>query len=141
MNWDLMVYDNEAVVSVTKEFTFDSAHFLNKYEGKCANLHGHTYKLQVTVSGKLNKQGMVIDFNELKEIINKKIVAIFDHKVINEVFPYNPTAENMTIYFFEVIKEYLEKNYKNKIFVERVRLYETPTSYVEYKGVYNNAIC
>lgn len=130
----LMIYDKEALVSVTKEFTFDSAHFLENYSGKCANLHGHTYKLQVTVFGKLNEQGMVIDFNEIKNLVNELIVNNFDHQLINDVFPYNPTAENMVIYIFEVIKDYLEKNYKNKVFVEKVRLYETPTSYAEYKG-------
>lgn len=133
-NNDFMIYDKEAIVSVTKEFTFDSAHFLINYNGKCANLHGHTYKLQITVFGRLNEQGMVIDFNELKRVVSEKIIDDLDHKVINDVFPYNPTAENMVIHIFDVVKDYLLKNYKNKVFIEKVRLYETPTSYAEFKG-------
>lgn len=134
MTNNLMVYDKNALVSVTKEFTFDAAHFLENYNGKCANLHGHTYRLQVTVFGKLNEQGMVIDFGELKKIVETEIINTFDHKLINDFFPFNPTAENMVVHIFEVIKDYLETNYKDKVFIEKVRLYETPTSYAEYKG-------
>ena len=61
---------------ITKEFTFDAAHKLDWHQGKCKNLHGHTYKLQVTVVGELNKNGIVIDFGDLKNIVNNKVIEV-----------------------------------------------------------------
>jgi len=118
-------------VSATKTFTFDCAHYLENYEGACANMHGHTYKLEVTVRriGKsLDEQQMVMDFSDLKKIVQEHILDKWDHATINEVEIYNPTAENMAIDAARKLKGVL---YGQDIAVERVRLYETPTSYVE----------
>ena len=72
-------------MKVTKEVTFDSAHMLSNYQGRCANLHGHTYKLQVTVEGPIapegNEEGMVTDFNNLKRVIDS-VTECFDHAII-----------------------------------------------------------
>lgn len=110
---------------VTKEFFFDAAHRLKKYNGPCANLHGHTYKLHITVSGSVNKNGMVIDFIILKKIIQDKILSILDHKFINKIIK-QPTAENITIWIWKKLKKNLP--------LYEIKLWETPTSIVTYRG-------
>lgn len=74
-------------VALTKEFTFDAAHHLHLYEGKCKNLHGHTYRLVITVSGFINEIGLVIDFADLKRIYQTTIEEKLDHQYLNEVLP------------------------------------------------------
>lgn len=130
------VYNKNAIVEVTKELTFDSAHFLENYVGPCSNLHGHTFKLHVTVRGKLNDQGMVLDFKEVKQSINESIVYDFDHSTLNEILEFNPTAENMVVYIFEILSEVIPARLDIPVEVVSVKLWETPTSYAEYKGDY-----
>jgi len=112
-------------IKITKIFEFDASHQLSWHEGKCSNLHGHTYKLEVTVSGKLNKNGIVLDFGELKEIVNENVINILDHKHLNFYFE-NPTAEIMARKIYKKLKTKLPKRVK----LEKVVLWETPTSYV-----------
>ena len=140
-------------LTVTKEFTFDCAHMLSNHDGLCSNLHGHTYKLEVTAASELIKEGssegMVVDFGDLKSIIKDVIVDKFDHSFLfweegsdaeKEIaavvekfgmrivrFKDRPTAENMAIFIINTLNEYL----KGSIKIVRVRLYETPTSYAE----------
>jgi len=76
-----------------KTFKFDAAHNLTKYNGKCENLHGHTYKLVVTVEGKPDNQDMVIDFVLLKKIVQNEVIDILDHAYINDIIE-NPTARS-----------------------------------------------
>jgi len=115
-------------ITVTKQFTFDSAHFLTDYEGACSRMHGHTYKLEVTVGGgAIKKTGMVIDFKELKEAVNELIIDVLDHQVLNEVVECKTTAENLAVWIFSNLKGYLYDPYT----IEKVRLWETPTSYAE----------
>lgn len=112
-------------MKVVKQFTFDSCHFLPNYSGKCANMHGHTYKLEVGFSGKIDDTGMVIDFNDIKRLISNCVEQL-DHRIINEVIT-NPTAENMVKWFYKKISSYLHGDTK----VCMIRLWETPTSYAE----------
>lgn len=112
---------------IVKEFTFDSAHFLPWHEGKCKNLHGHTYKMQVGVKGQLNPNGIVIDFGDLKNIVNSMVVDKLDHKYLNDIYS-NPTAEVMALETFGNIKPLLKKIGVDLAFV---RLWETPTSFAE----------
>lgn len=118
-------------VAVTKEFTFDAAHHLHQYEGKCKNLHGHTYRLVVTVSGFVDDIGMVIDFGDLKTIYKETIESRLDHQYLNEVLPpMNTSAENMIVWIWEQFEQALgEGAYsKRRLQLEEISLYETPTS-------------
>lgn len=108
---------------VFKTFTFDAAHKLPNYEGKCKNLHGHTYKLEVSVMGDINKEtGMVIDFVDLSKIVKENIIEKCDHAYLNDIFE-NPTAEIMAREFLKILKTCEPR-------VCYIRLWETPTSYV-----------
>ncbi|RZJ73840.1 6-carboxytetrahydropterin synthase [Flavobacterium sp.] len=143
-----------ANIRITKQFSFETGHALYGYDGKCKNVHGHSYKLSVTVIGQPIqdrnnvKFGMVIDFSDLKRIVREEIVDIFDHAtVFNGTTPhvelahelkqrghhvilvdYQPTSENMVIDFASKIKSRLPENIK----LYSLRLQETETSYAEW---------
>ena len=121
---------------ITKEFEFEAAHHLLNYEGACAKVHGHSYKLQVTVSGEVYTSGllqatdhMVIDFKELKKIVEEKIIRTHDHADLNELYA-NPTAEYMVVSMYSEIYDALPKDVR----IESVKLWETSTSFAEYRG-------
>lgn len=141
-------------IRITKQFSFETGHALYGYDGKCRNVHGHSYKLSVTVIGNPIedssnvKFGMVIDFSDLKKIVKEEIVDVFDHAtVFNKNTPhvelakelsqrghnvllvdYQPTSEMMVIDFAEKIKTRLPKN----ITLHSLKLQETETSYAEW---------
>ena len=119
-----------ATLMVTKVFTFDYAHKLPDYKGLCANLHGHTGHLEVEVvktdAIKSTYEGMVMDFSDLKEIVEGKVLRYLDHQYINDLMPI-PTAENMVEWIVKQLEEELGTS------IQRVRLYETPDSYAEWK--------
>ncbi|MDK2772616.1 MAG: 6-carboxytetrahydropterin synthase [Flavobacterium sp.] len=143
-----------STIRITKQFNFETGHALYGYDGKCKNVHGHSYKLSVTVVGKPItdtsnvKYGMVIDFSDLKKIVKEEIVDIFDHAtVFNQNTPhielanelknrghhvilvdYQPTSENMVIDFAAKIKARLPES----INLFSLRLQETETSYAEW---------
>src|SRR3989344_8331444 len=121
----VIVSRKELKVLIAKEFTFDAAHKLLKYNGPCANLHGHTYKLQVTLSGPVLKNGMVFDFVDLKKIVTEKVISKLDHKFINKIIKQS-TAENIVIWIWKQLKKDLP--------LYEIMLWETPTSFVNYKG-------
>lgn len=141
-------------IRITKEFSFETGHALYGYDGKCKNVHGHSYKLSVTVIGvpisdKTNvKFGMVIDFSDLKKIVKEEIVDHFDHAtVFNATTPhlelanelknrghhvilvdYQPTSENMVTDFAEKIKNRLPAGIK----LHSLKLQETDSSFAEW---------
>ncbi|WP_019152444.1 6-carboxytetrahydropterin synthase QueD [Robertmurraya massiliosenegalensis] len=118
-------------VLVSKEFTFDAAHHLHCYEGKCKNLHGHTYKVVLGVSGFVDEIGIVIDFGDLKKIWKERIEVHLDHRYLNETLPkMNTTAENMVVWIYEQLQDALVNSHPDTR-VEFIRLFETPTSYAE----------
>ena len=125
----LKYHDKEVLVS--KEFTFDSAHHLHCYEGKCKSLHGHTYKLQVIMRGKVDHRGIVIDFADIKRIAKERIMDRLDHRYLNEVLPpMNTTAENMIVWMYEQLDSALkEEGLSPGVRLEELRLWETPTSF------------
>lgn len=110
-------------MEIYKEFSFDSAHFLpNVPEGhKCKNMHGHTYRLKVFISGTPDPHlGWIMDFKELKDALSP-VIDQLDHKLINDIPGlHNPTAENTTIWIWQQIKPVLP-------LLSRIELYETPT--------------
>jgi 6-pyruvoyltetrahydropterin/6-carboxytetrahydropterin synthase len=114
---------------VTKVFQWDAAHQLFlPYESKCNSLHGHTYLVEIELEGLVNEDGMVMDFADLKRIVEP---ASFDHKHLNSI-PWfagkNPTAENIVLY----LKDVLDRNWKPQwANIRRIRVYETPTSFAE----------
>jgi 6-pyruvoyltetrahydropterin/6-carboxytetrahydropterin synthase len=140
-------------VRVSKRFSFDMAHALYGYDGPCKNIHGHTYHLSVTLLGQPIqnsddvKLGMVIDFSDLKRIVNEQILNTYDHAlVINKEAPYSkndllfkefekvilvdyqPTCENLLLHYVQLIQAALPTVYT----LVSVRLEETPTSYAEW---------
>ncbi|ORF36104.1 6-carboxytetrahydropterin synthase QueD [Snodgrassella alvi] len=136
---------------IAKEFQFDACHMLDGHQGKCHNLHGHTYRLIVEVSDQLHQQGsskeMVMDFSDIKKIINQHIISQLDHAYLydetnsNEckiaallrqmerkvfAFPSRTTAESMSRFIFNKLTAHLP--------VSKITLWETPTSYCEYQN-------
>jgi 6-pyruvoyltetrahydropterin/6-carboxytetrahydropterin synthase len=109
---------------IRKEFTFDAAHNLTKYHGKCERLHGHTYRIAVVVKGTPNKESMVIDFCELSSIVKERILSVLDHSYINEVLP-QPSAENIAIWIWKQLEQaVLRDNCK----LEIIEVWETTSS-------------
>ena len=141
-------------IRITKQFSFETGHALYGYDGKCRNVHGHSYKLSVTVIGEPIsdtshvKYGMVIDFSDLKKIVKEEIVNVFDHAtVFNKNTPhvelakelkdrghnvllvdYQPTSEMMVIDFANKIKLRLPTN----IILHSLKLQETDSSFAEW---------
>jgi 6-pyruvoyltetrahydropterin/6-carboxytetrahydropterin synthase len=114
---------------VTKEFTFDSAHNLPNYHGKCERLHGHTYRLQVTIEAPIEPEsGMALDFAILGDVVEREVVAALDHRYLNEIVAVS-SAENMTLWIWNRLAGKLPRA---KLF--EVKLWETPTSSVTYRG-------
>ena len=121
------------MTAVTKLFEFEACHHLPHYDGACHNIHGHSYKLEVTVSGQVSKNendpkcGMIIDFKDLKAIVKSVAVDKYDHSNLNEFFP-NPTAEIMVKQIAVDIMSKLPQG----VYLMSCKLWETSTSYAEW---------
>ena len=137
-------------IRITKAFDFEAAHALDGYDGKCKDIHGHSYHLEMTYLGtpksakKLSDCGMVVDFGDIKKIIKSKILALFDHRLIlrkdtrfknletiNErirLVDYQPTCENMLIEIVEILKQHEPNGTK----LVKGFLRETANSYAEW---------
>ena len=121
------------MTTVTKLFEFEACHHLPHYDGACHNLHGHSYKLEVTVSGQVSKNendpkcGMIIDFKDLKAIVKSVAVDKYDHSNLNEFFP-NPTAEIMV----KQIAVDIMSKLPQEVYLMSCKLWETSTSYAEW---------
>ena len=116
------------------ERNFSSAHQLRGYKGKCENLHGHNYKVEIFARGEeLNNIGLLIDFGDLKSAADE-IVKYLDHRNINELPPFdeelNPSAENLARYILEYVNGRVADE---RVQVYKVRCYETPTSVATYQ--------
>ncbi len=140
-------------IRVTKRFHFEMAHTLYEYDGLCRNIHGHSYNLEVTLIGEPRnepghpKDGMVLDFGDLKEIVKSEIVGRFDHALmVNSRVPqqqmellkktterlivvdFQPTSENIVAYIAEILQQHLPEN----VSLFSIRLYETVTAFAEW---------
>lgn len=117
---------------LTIESQFSAAHQLRGYKGKCEALHGHNWRVQVTVSSeKLDDLGMVLDFHELKAITGE-VLASLDHAFLNDVFPFteiNPSSENMAKWIYESIRK---KIMKKHFTISSVTVWENETSSATY---------
>ena len=141
------------VITITKIFRFEAAHAIHDYPGSCANIHGHSYKLHVTVKSQqlhddfIGGLGLVIDFKELKAIVNQHAVSLLDHKILlskayllksgnsfrNEelvVLDYEPTTENLILFLRDRIRSAMPKT----IQLASLKLYETINSYAEWSN-------
>lgn len=118
---------------------FEAAHRLPEYPGKCCRLHGHNWKVEVTIAGlELDKLGMLVDFKELKQEVNQVLSAL-DHYYLNEIPPFdkiNPTAEHIAQYVYqEVTKTALIKQSARNLKVALVKVWESPHSAAAYHEV------
>ncbi|OFY61407.1 MAG: 6-carboxytetrahydropterin synthase QueD [Bacteroidetes bacterium RBG_13_43_22] len=141
------------VIRVTREFSFEMAHALKNYDGPCRNVHGHSYRLFVTLTGtpitdtENPKNGMVIDFSELKNIVLNNIINLFDHSVVVSsdhdadkmemmkktfgnavIVDYQPTCENLVTDFAQRLKDKMPEG----VILHSLKLCETAKSYAEW---------
>ncbi|HKM30686.1 MAG: 6-carboxytetrahydropterin synthase [Bacteroidales bacterium] len=140
-----------AQLFITREFRFEGAHALTGYDGKCRHIHGHSYKLLVTITGEPSeipghpKSGMIMDFNDLKNIVHQYVIDPLDHSLMLreeaplsrelkeqydniKVFDFQPTCEQLTLYIAHILEPVISP--PNRL--HRVCLYETPTSFAEW---------
>ena len=148
-----------ATCEISKEIEFDAGHRVPSHGGKCKNPHGHRYRVRVTCVGRIIDEpgrpdnGMLVDFGNLKNIMNQKVHDVLDHGFIiweNDehllaqmqdqgwltiIFPYIPTAENIARWTWEVIEDVLETEFDNDLWLSEVAVWETPTSVAYYRGL------
>ncbi len=143
-----------ATIRLTKEFAFEAAHALEGYDGACREIHGHSYRLFVTVAGRPvsdpadPKYGMIMDFGVLKKLVGDRIISRFDHSLVLRRTPQNseladmlavrfarvvrvefqPTCENLLVYFASLLEGEMPEGVK----LCSLRLHETATSYAEW---------
>ena len=140
-------------IRITKLFSFEMAHALENHDGMCQNIHGHSYKLRVTVMGEpafnenSPKEGMLMDFSDLKSLVNKHIIEKYDHALVLksstnpqlidmlkkqykkvEITDYQPTSEQLLLRFVSILQDILPLNVQ----LFSLRLSETETSYAEW---------
>ena len=132
--WNFRLTGMSGMFEVMIERNFSSAHQLRGYKGKCENLHGHNYKIEIYARGReLNNIGLLVDFVELKTAADE-IVQFLDHKNINELPPFdeelNPSAENLARFILERVTSRIRDE---RVEIFKVRCFETPTSVATYQ--------
>ncbi len=124
----------KAMYYLTIEDSFASAHQLRGYQGKCENLHGHNWKVILTVKGEtLDDTGLLLDFHLLKKRL-KEVLELVDHRNINEIAPFdeiNPSSENLARYIFNKMKENLKN--EERVSVDELTVWESATSRCTYR--------
>jgi len=144
------------IIQITKIFSFEMAHLISTHKGRCKNIHGHSYQLHITLKGEIRNDvtqgshGMVMDFAELKDIVNRAVINEFDHACViskqsgikadasfgDRVIysDFEPTCEELLFFFAERIQRLLPD--KNLLY--SLKLFETQTSYAEWFRHDNN---
>ncbi len=142
-----------SIIKITKQFSFEMAHALRNYDGLCRNIHGHSYKMDITLAGQplhdenSPKNGMVMDFGDLKRLVNEEIISQFDHALVLNaktdphlieslkknfekvvIVDFQPTTENL----LELIASKIKSRLTGNVRLSSVRLRETDTSYAEW---------
>lgn len=118
---------------IAKHFEFEASHQLPNEEcyGKCRNLHGHRYQLEVRIDGKVNEKGWVCNFSDIKKIVKERVIDKLDHSHLNDRIDL-PTAENILLWIKKEIKPYLWSNEgEERYYLHSLKLYETSNSYAE----------
>lgn len=143
-----------SIIKITKQFSFEMAHALRNYDGLCRNIHGHSYKMDITLAGQplhdesSPKNGMVMDFGDLKRLVNEEIISLCDHALVLNAktdaqlidvlkqnyekivtVEFQPTTENLLNFIADKLKERLPETVK----LCRIRLRETDTSYADWE--------
>ena len=120
---------------ITAKDHFDAAHFLRGYNGKCANIHGHRWQVEVSLQGpELNELGILVDFMDVKSML-KEVMEVFDHKMVNDVPPFdrlNPTAENIARFVYEEMSSKLNTQIKPGIVLTRATVWESESASSTY---------
>ena len=143
-----------SIIKITKQFSFEMAHALRNYDGLCRNIHGHSYKMDITLAGQplhdesSPKNGMVMDFGDLKQLVNEEIISLLDHALVLNaktdaqlvealkqnyekivIVDFQPTTENLLNFIADKLKAKLSERVK----LTRIRLRETDTSYADWE--------
>lgn len=143
-----------SIIKITKQFSFEMAHALRNYDGLCRNIHGHSYKMDITLAGhplhdeSSPKNGMVMDFGDLKRLVNEEIISLLDHALVLNaktdtqlvealkqnyekivIVDFQPTTENLLNFIADKLKAKLSERVK----LTRIRLRETDTSYADWE--------
>ena len=125
-------YQETPKASITKKLVFDSAHFITDHDGKCKNLHGGRYDIEITIKDRIDPTtGFVIDYSLIKNITKNLIIKKFDHKTLNLTCPelsWRSSTEFLSIFIWEELIEYLPN-------LKKIKIYETETSHCEYEGI------
>lgn len=115
-------------VEITRRFGFEAAHSLPNHDGKCRQLHGHAYTLEVTIAGPVThagpKEGMVMDFADMTSVVETEVLKQWDHQFLNDLVAFPTTAENLAAEIFKRLKT-------AGLPLVRVRLYETVRGWAE----------
>lgn len=109
-----------------REFTFDAAHNLVHYHGKCERLHGHTYRMAVVIEGMPDAEGMILDFVQIASTVKERVISRLDHSYLNDIIP-QPTAENIAVWIWDKIEEELRRP---NCSLREVQVWETASSSV-----------
>ena len=143
-----------SIIKITKQFSFEMAHALRNYDGLCRNIHGHSYKMDITLAGQplhdesSPKNGMAMDFGDLKRLVNEEIISLLDHALVLNaktdtqlvealkqnyekivIVDFQPTTENLLNFIADKLKAKLSERVK----LTRIRLRETDTSYADWE--------
>ena len=120
---------------VTVESDFSSGHYLRNYVGKCENPHGHNYKVRVTLAGaSLDDTGLLLDFKLLKQVM-RPVIERLDHFMLNDIEPFtviNPSAENLSKYFYDETNKQLAEMTQGRVRVKDCTIWETDTTTATY---------
>ena len=121
------------MIEVSVEQSFAAGHALRNYHGKCENVHGHNYKVRITVAGEqLDQTGLLVDFLEVKRLMGA-VIDYLDHRFINDLAPFdliNPSAENIAKYFYDRVSPGIDTN---AVKISEIKVWETDTSAAVYR--------
>lgn len=120
---------------ITVEDSFAAGHYLRDYKGKCANSHGHNYKVRITLRGaELDKAGLLLDFKDVKAVM-KRVIERLDHQMLNEIEPFtklNPSAESLAKYFYDETSRLIKSLVTDRVTVREITIWETDTTTAQY---------